>query len=161
VAGQLAAQRSGLEERETRLAPAADVERSAGPGGGVSQLHLDQVDQVVDVDHVANLLALAAVADVRQRPLQVVAQHPMREDALVDLAHLPGPRDHAAAIDHRAHPEGLRVLGDQVLGRQLGGAVKRPPARERERLGHPRTGHTRELLLVLPLESRLALRPAR
>ena len=75
----------------------------------VEQLALDQVDQVLDVEQVADLLALAAEADVGERVAEVVGEHPVGEDALVDLAHLPGAGDHAAAVDHRrARPSPAR-----------------------------------------------------
>ena len=48
----------------------------------------------------------------------------MGEDALVDLAHLPGAGDDAAAVDHGGHAEARPVLLDQQLGGELGGAVE-------------------------------------
>ena len=108
VAGQLAADLGRLQQREAALAAAADVDRAPVPALGVEQLALDQVDQVLDVEQVADLLALAAEADVAERAAEVVGEHPVGEDALVDLAHLPGPGDHAAAVDHRRHARGRR-----------------------------------------------------
>ena len=75
--GELAAQLGRLEQREAALAAAADVDRRAGPVLGTSQLLLDQLDQVVDVQQVAHLLAGAAEADVAQRPPEVVGEHPV------------------------------------------------------------------------------------
>ena len=62
----------------------------------------------------------------------------MGEDPLVDLAHLPGPGDHPAAVDHGPHAEGGPVLLDQQLGGQLGRAVEGAGAGEREVLGDAR-----------------------
>ena len=101
----------------------------------LTELQVDQIDQVLDVEEVADLLARAAVADVGERPAEEVAEQPPGEDTLIDLAHLPGAGDHAAAVDHRSQPEGIGVLLDQVLGGELGGAVERAGAGHRERLG--------------------------
>ncbi len=68
---------------------------------------------------------------------EMVGEHPVGEDALIDLAHLPGTGDHAAAVDHGSQPEGVAVLLDQQLGGELGGAVQRAGAGEREVLGDP------------------------
>ena len=92
--------------------------------GGIEQLALDQVDQVLDVEQVAHLLALAAEADVAERVAEMVGEHPVGEDALVDLAHLPRAGDDAAAVDHGRDPEPRPVLLDQQLGGELGGAVE-------------------------------------
>ena len=137
VAGQLAADLGRLQQREAALAAAADVDGAPVPGPLVEQLALDQVDQVLDVQQVAHLLAPAAEADVAERVAEVVGEHPVGEDALVDLAHLPGAGDHAAAVDHRRHPEAGPVLLDQQLGGELGGAVEGAGAVERELLGDP------------------------
>ncbi len=115
VAGQLAAQLGRLGERQAHVAAAADVDGGAGPVTGPHELVVDQVDQVADVEQVADLLALAAVADVAQVLPEAVGEQPIGEDALVDLAHLPGPGDHAAAVDDGLHAERRGVLGDQQL----------------------------------------------
>ncbi len=67
VAGQLAAELRRLEQREAALAPAADVGGDPAPALGIAELLVDEVDQVVDVEQVAHLLAGAAVADVGER----------------------------------------------------------------------------------------------
>ncbi len=138
VAGQLAAERGRLQQREAALAAAADVGGDAAPALRVAELLVDQVDQVVDVEQVAHLLARAAVADVGERAAEEVAEQPPGEDALVDLAHLPGPGDHAAAVGHRAQAEGVGVLLDQQLGGELGRAVEGAGAGQREVLGDAR-----------------------
>ena len=127
---------------------------------GVEQLALDQVDQVLDVEQVAHLLALAAEADVGERVAEVVGEHPVGEDALVDLAHLPGAGDHAAAVDHRRHAEPRPVLLDQQLGGELGGAVEGAGALEREVLGDAGRRDARHRLLGGDLEAGLAPPPA-
>ena len=64
------------QEREAALAAAADVDGDAAQRSGSPSCSLDQVDEVVDVEQVADLLAGAAVADVgsgrpkwRQQPV--------------------------------------------------------------------------------------------
>src|SRR3712207_7535408 len=58
-----------------------------------------------------------------------VGEHPVREDALVDLAHLPRTGDDAEAVDDRLEPVDVGVLGDQQLGRELRRAVDRKSTR--------------------------------
>ncbi len=149
-----------LQQREAALAAAADVDGAPVPGVGIEQLALDQVDQVLDVEQVAHLLALAAEADVAERVAEVVGEHPVREDALVDLAHLPRPGDDAAAVDHRGHAEAGPVLLDQQLGGELGGAVEGAGAVEREVLGDARRRDPGDRLLGGDLEAGLAPPPA-
>ena len=127
-----------LQQREAALAAAADVDGAPVPRLRVEQLALDQVDQVLDVEQVAHLLAAAAEADVGERVAEVVGEHPVGEDPLVDLAHLPGPGDHAAAVDHRRHAEPRPVLLDQQLGGELGRPVEGAGAVQRELLGDAR-----------------------
>ncbi len=97
--GDLLAQRGRLEQREAAVAAAADVRDYTVPPIWCGELLVDQVDEVLDVQQVANLLSGPVVADVRQRPAEVVGKQPVREHALVDASHLPGAGDHAAAVD--------------------------------------------------------------
>src|SRR4051794_20828584 len=60
AAGQLAAQLGGLPQREADVAPTADVDRAAVPGGALAELFVDEHDHVLDVQQVAHLLARAA-----------------------------------------------------------------------------------------------------
>ena len=84
-------------DRLTCRAP-ADVERRRRPTApGPSSCSSISSSRSCDVEQVSDLLAGAAEADVRQRPPEVMSQHPVREHALVDLAHLPraGRRRHS------------------------------------------------------------------
>ena len=146
---------SSSERLHSRPPPTLAVD--AAPALRVAELLVDQVDQVVDVEQVAHLLAGAAVADVGEGPAEVVAEQPPGEDALVDLAHLPGPGDHAAAVGHRAQAEGVGVLLDQQLGGELGRAVERARAGEREVLGDARRPGAGDGLLGGELEAGLGL----
>src|SRR5215475_10189764 len=74
VAGQLAADRRRLQQREADLAAAADIGDDAAPALRVAELLRDQVDEVIDVEQVAHLLAGAAVADVGEGPAEEVAE---------------------------------------------------------------------------------------
>ena len=102
-------------------------------------------------------LPRAAVADVGERAAEEVAEQPPGEDALVDLAHLPGAGDHAAAVDHRAQAEGVGVLLDQQLGGELGRPVEGARAGQREVLGDPRRPGAGDGLLGGQLEAGLGL----
>src|SRR5436305_2691403 len=157
VAGEALADLGGLTQREAALAATADVHRAPVPRLGLEQLALDQVNQVLDVKEVAHLLALPTDADVAERVAEAVGEHPVGEDPLVDLAHLPGAGDDAAAVDHRRDAEALAVLLDQQLGRELGRAVERPRALEREFLGDALRAHSADRLLGSELEAGLGL----
>ena len=93
-------------------------------------------------------LPCAAEADVGERVAEVVGEHPVGEDPLVDLAHLPGAGDHAAAVDHRGDAEPVAVLLDQQLGGELGRAVEGAGALERELLGDARRARRRGTVLL-------------
>ena len=155
--GQLAAELGGLQQRQAALDAAADVDGRAVPAVGVGELVEDEVTEVVDVEHVAHLLARAAVADVAQRAARVVREQPVREDALVDLAHLPRAGDHAAAIDHGPDAERVGVLANEQLGREFRRSVERPRALERERLADPGRGRARRRAARRACEARLVL----
>ena len=158
--GELAAQRGRLAQRQAALAPAADVDAAPAQCSGSRELLLDQVDEVVDVQQVAHLLARAAVADVGQRRGRsrcASIQWVKTPWSTLPICH--GPGDHAAAVDHRAQPEGLGVLGD---------AAARPRASSRRRAcarpssgkssAMPVRGGARRRLLGGELEARLAPR---
>ena len=140
VAGQLAADRGRLQQGEAALAAAAGVHGHAVPLRRVEELALDQVDEVIDVEEVADLLAMSPEPDVGERVAEVVGEHPVGEYPLVDLSHLPGPGDHAEAVDHGGDAEGRPVLLDQELGGELRRPVERPRALQREVLGDPGRG---------------------
>src|SRR3954451_19565722 len=157
VAGELPADRGRLAQRKAALVAAADVHRAPVPGAGIEQLPLDQVEQVLDVEEIAHLLATPPEPDVAERVAEVVGEHPVGEDPLVDLAHLPGSGDDAAAVDHGGDTEALAVLLDQHLGGQLGGTVERPRPLEREVLGDPLRPHSPHRLRGGDLEAGLGL----
>src|SRR5262249_17772345 len=98
------------------------------------------------------LLSLTSKADIAERLPEMMGEHPVSEDALVDLAHLPGTGDHPTAVDHGWHPEPRAVLLDQELGRQLGGAIESASPAHWESLGIPRRGDTGDALFGGDLE---------
>ena len=87
----------------------------------------------------------------------MVGEHPVREDALIYLAHLPRPGDHAAPVDHRAEPVGVAVLLDQELRRELGRPIEGAGAVERKILGDAGRRDSGERLFGAELEARLGL----
>ena len=110
------------------------------------------------MQQVADLLAVAAEADVGERPAEAVREHPVGEDALVDLPHLPRPRDHAAAVDDRPQPERSAYSASSSSAASFVAPYSvRAPA-EREVLRDPARGGARQRLLVRELEAGLAPR---
>src|SRR5262249_1306610 len=114
----------------------------AGPARQVPELLDDQIREILHVQDVAHLLAGSAVPDVFKRLAEEMRLHPERDDTLVDLTELPGPGDHAAAVDDRLQAECRAVLLDQLLGGVLGPAVKGPRAGERQSLADTDWGNT-------------------
>src|SRR5437016_3676676 len=68
----------------------------------------------------------------------MVGQHPVGEDALVYLAHLPRTGDNAAAVDDSTKTVSIAVLADQQLRSELARAVQRPGTVQREVLSDSR-----------------------
>ena len=64
VAGDLAAESRCFQQGQAAGPPAADVDGTPSQRVGLEQLLLDQVDEVLDVEQVAHLLAAPPVADV-------------------------------------------------------------------------------------------------
>src|SRR5262249_25005641 len=121
------------------------------------ELVLDEIGQVSDVQQITDLLACPTEADVGKRHLEVMGEHPVSEDTLVALAHLPRTRDHSTAIDDRGQPEAIGILGRQQLARQLAGAIQGACTPHRKALGYSVFGGTGEGLLRSELEARLRL----
>ena len=69
---------------------AADVVDRAGLALDVGDLPSNQVVEIGDVQHVADLEALAAKADVGQAAAVEVPRRPQHEEPLIDFPHLPG-----------------------------------------------------------------------
>ena len=109
------------------------------------------------MEEVSHLLSASAEADVRERPPKHVGEHPVRHDALVDLAHLPRACDDTAAIDDGPKAERRTVLLDEELGCELRRAVERPVAVEREILRDAQPAGSRHGAIVVELETGLRL----
>ena len=90
--GQLAAELGRLAQRQRDVAPAADVDVRARPALGVARAARRSARPGPRRAAGRAPACPAAVADVAQLPAEVVGQHPVGEDALVDLAHLPRAR---------------------------------------------------------------------
>src|SRR4051794_5892128 len=73
LAGLLDAEPGELEERDRPLLAPADVVDPAVPDLGRLELEQDQVEEVVHVEDVADLLAVAAEAGVAERSLENMA----------------------------------------------------------------------------------------
>src|SRR5439155_5200342 len=118
--------------RDADAGPAAHVVAVPGVPIEIGDLKSDQIEQIRHMQYVAHLAALAAEADVTQRPPVEMASRPQHEEALIYLAHLPRAGDHATAVDDRAQAEGGIVFLDQQLGSELGRAVERARRAGRE-----------------------------
>ena len=93
--------------------PAGDVTEPSVPRGEFADLHDEKIAQVVNMEEVADLLALPAVADVAERTLEIVGHDPERDDALVHFAKLPGSGDDAATVDGGFETVGGTVFLDE------------------------------------------------
>src|SRR5919201_3487734 len=96
AAGDIPAQLRGFGERKAAIQPSAHVHHHTGPVVGTDQLVVGQLNQVLHVQQVADLLASPSETDVAELAPEVVGEHPVGECALINVAHLPVPRDHAA-----------------------------------------------------------------
>ena len=84
------------------------------------------------MQHVADLVAGAAEPAIGEGAAIKVPRRPQHKKALVDLAHLPGPGQDAAAVDDRPRPKGGVIFLDQQFRGELARAVKRAGARRQE-----------------------------
>src|SRR5262245_22200157 len=97
LTGLLDAEPGQLSERDRHPVPATDIVDPAVPPPRCLELELKQVEEVIHMEDVADLFALAAEPDVVQRASEVVAGDPECDKALVHFAHLPGTGEDAAA----------------------------------------------------------------
>ena len=133
-AGDLGAERRRLSQREAATPAATDVGGHAVPTLRITELAIDQLDQILDVEEIADLLARSAKPDVAERTAEMVGEHPVGEHALIDLPHLPRTGDDAAAVDHRGETVRGPVFLDQQFGAQLRRAVQTAGPGEGKRL---------------------------
>ncbi len=155
VAGEFAAEGAHFAEGGADVASAADVEGLAGEGIEVVDLVQDELEEVVDVEHVAYLFAGAAVADVFEGTTEEVAGGPEHDDALVDFAHLPGSGEDAAAVGETAQVVHGDVFGEEVFGAEFGRAVEGTCAVERKGFGEALGGYAGDVLLGVEFEAGL------
>ena len=127
-----AAQRRQLGQRDAVGAAAADVVDAAGIACQVGDLQPDEIVEIGDVQHVTDLQPLAAEPDVGETAAIQMPRRPQDDESLIDLAHLPRAGNHAASVDDRPQAVHRAVLLDQQLGGELGRAVHRAKARQRE-----------------------------
>ena len=108
---------------------------------GSVELLVDELDQVGDVQQVAHLVPAAAVADVGERPAEVVVQEPEREHALVDAAHLPRAR--------RSPRSGRRPCAGRSWPRTRSPAARRRASSPRRASAVRRAGSASEIPAAL------------
>ena len=125
MAGGLAAEFGEFAERSRVLEAAGDVADPPIPVIKIPDLAGEKVAEVIDVEKIAHLFAMTAVADVAERTLEVVGHDPERDDSLVYFSKLPGAGDDPAAVDDGIEPVGRAIFFDEMLGGELRGAVER------------------------------------
>ena len=155
VAGEFAAEGGHFAEGGADVASASDVEGLAGEGVEVVDLVQDELEEVVDVEHVAYLFAGAAVADVFEGTAEEVAGGPEHDDALVDFTHLPGSGEDAAAVGEAAQIVHGDVFGKEVFGAEFGCAVEGACTIERKGFGEALGGDAGDVLLFVEFEAGL------
>ena len=159
AARQLAAELGRLQQRQaepSRPPPTLTV-APAQRSGSASWLD-DEVDEVVDVQHVAHLLARAAVADVGQRAGRGGAtsiQWVKTPWSTLPICH--GPAITPQRLTTVRTPNVSAYSADEQLGRELRRAVERARALEREVLADAGGRHARQRLLGGELEARVCL----
>src|SRR6266566_9657782 len=72
--GEGAADLRQLDEGQAAASAAPDIERATGPRVRLRELIFEQVDEVLDVQKVAHLLALATEAEIAQWTLEVMGE---------------------------------------------------------------------------------------
>ena len=135
VAGGLAAELGEFAERSRVLEAARDIADPTIPVIKIPDLSGEKVAEVIDVEKIAHLFAMTAVADVAERTLEVVGHDPERDDSLVHFSKLPRTSDDPAAVDDGFEPVGRAVFFDEVFGGELRGAVERAGTGEIHALG--------------------------
>src|SRR5690242_7830284 len=109
-----------LEEAQRVFRSAADVEGLAGDIGQTLLGGQERVDEIIDEQSIAYLLAIAVKRD--RLPVGG-ADHEMREPALVLGAVLMRPVDAAHAEDGGRKSIAARVIEDVLVGRPLRAAI--------------------------------------
>src|SRR5690606_2368747 len=112
---------------------ASDVERSSAQSIDVLPSAHERVDELVDVEDVANLLSVAVDGDGLAAP---GADQKMGDPPLVFGPELARLVDAAHSEDDRAEPERLRVVEHVLVGGPLAAPV-RAVERESSRFGDP------------------------
>jgi len=123
---------------ETFVAPGGELRERHGVGGasagridalsagsGGSHLSDQEGGQIARVKCIPRLMPGAIESDVAKRPAPQMRVYPIREDALVRRAELPGAGEHPAASDPHREIERLAIFERHDLRRQLGRAVER------------------------------------
>jgi hypothetical protein len=125
-----------LAERHRGGGAAGEVGEAVGGGeGGRGELLREERSEVARVEAVADLVAVAAEADVFERATAEVGVEPVGEDALVGAAELAGAGEDAAAVDEDGEVEGLAVFEGEGFAGEFGGAVERDGGGGGEGLG--------------------------
>src|SRR5262249_4490488 len=92
----------------------------------------DELTEIGDMQEIANLFPLAAIADVIQRAAEVMRGGPERNHTLIGLTHLPRAGNYAAAIDDMPEAVSVRIFLHHQLRCQLRHPIEGACAGQRE-----------------------------
>ena len=119
------APRGELAKGHRRRRAAGDVGEAIGGGElGRGELLFEERDEIARVEAVADLVAVAAEADIFERAAAQVGVEPVGEDALVGAAELAGTGEDPAAVHEDGKAEGFAVFEGEGFAGEFGGTVK-------------------------------------
>ena len=116
--------------------PSSDIAKPTIPCVEVCYLIDDQIGQVVDMEHVTDLLARSAVADILQGALVVVGHYPKCNNPLVNLAELPRPTMTPQRLTAILSPKFSRYSSMSCSAASLVVSVEGASSRKVQILGH-------------------------
>lgn len=113
-------------EGEAAGKAAADVAEAGlgGKAGAGLDLEDQEAGEILGVEDVADLEAVAAEAEVAKGSALAPGVDPVGDDALIGAAELAGSGEDAAAVDPDVEAKGGVVLEGELLGAEFAGAVE-------------------------------------
>ena len=134
--------RRKLTERNADRPPSAEVIDAAVHLSDAVGQWRNQIVEIGDVQQVTDLSAFPSMADIGERSAIDMPRQPERDHALIDLAHLPGAGEDAAAQDSGTKAVSGAILVDELLGGEFRRSVDRTRPRRAEAFGNAALGPT-------------------